>query len=178
MAAMIRAHLGDDSIEETRATPGGAALCRVYSKWKVFIDPRAPIIERLFNSAHELAEWYLKVVRGYDEDDAELVANYIAGAIVVPARAFRIARAEHGPDLGVLAGIFRTSETCIALREAEIDRLARAVVTKRKVYARGPDDFVWGTEEDVRRLAQRPGPGLAKCRLGDDPTRIRLDVAA
>lgn len=112
----------------------------------------------------------------YHGEDVEQLANAIAAGIIIPRRAFRRAIAVYGRDLVELAGAFGTSQTLTALREAEIDRLPRAVVTPETVRVRGPEEWVWPDERTVRAWARRPMPGVRKTVLTDAPRRVVVDA--
>lgn len=126
---------------------------------------------------HELAEWWLCTRAHYAGPDAERCADHIAAAILIPKAALHLAKHTMSEEFGDLAKVFRTSETCVALREAEVDSFPRAVITPQTIYALDTRSFSWGSESHLRRSARRPRPGLVKTRLGDDPRRVVLDVA-
>ena len=95
--------------------------------------------------------------------------------MIAPPAAFRAALRVHGRDFRALAGAFVASETTMALRDAELHRLARVVVAPN-LRVRGPESFVWPPERIIRVWALEGGPGLARTRLTDDPRRVVLDV--
>jgi predicted transcriptional regulator len=176
LAALVNTLLGEGSVEYASNMIGDGALVRFNDEWHIFIKRRLPIKRRSFAVAHELAEWWLRVKERYNGSDVETCANYIAAAIMSPRRAFRRAVRQHGHDFGQLAAAFRTTETHVALREAELDEMPRVVVAPSRVRTRGPEAWVWPEEATLRRWASRPAPGLRKVRLGDDPRRVVLDV--
>ena len=131
---------------------------------------------RSFAVAHELAEWWIRVREKYQGEDVEHAANYVAAAILSPRRAFRLALEQFGPDFAELAQAFRVTQTHVALREAELARLPRAVVSPALVRVRGPEEWVWPDESTLRRWARGRAPDVRKTRLTDDPRRVVLDA--
>lgn len=177
LARLVAAHLGSGAVEFAPATlRGDGALVRVYDDWRIYVRRGLSPERRAFAIAHELAEWWLRVREKYDGEDVEHCANYVAAAILSPRRAFRLAVEAYGRSFPELAHAFRVTETLIALREAEIDRRPRVVVSPALVRVRGPDGWVWPDESTLRRWARGPAPGLRKVRLTDDPKRIVLDA--
>jgi hypothetical protein len=156
--------------------PGDGALIRIHDSWRVYLRRGLPIERRAFALSHELAEWWLRVREHYVGEDIENAANGIAAAIMAPRRAFARSLREHGHDFAELAADFRTTETHVALREAELTRMPRAVISPRLVRVRGPEEWIWPEEAVLRRWARRPIPGVTKVRLTDDPKRVVLDV--
>jgi predicted transcriptional regulator len=176
LVALVTKHLGASALEYSQATPGDAALVRIYQDWRIYVRRGLTIERRAFAIAHELAEWWLRVRERYEGEDAEHCANYIAAAILSPRRAFRRALAAVGHDFGELADLFRVTETHAALREAELDGIPRAVVSPALVRLRGPESWVWPDEATVRRWTRRSPPQVRKTKLTDDPRRVVLDV--
>ena len=127
-----------------------------------------------FGLAHEVGHWAL-LRAGYVGDDEERHADYIAGALIAPRRAFLAALLELGPNLPALAERFRTTESLIALRRGEVTALPTALVRPGLVRVRSQLEFVWPSEAMIRRWAQgTPPKGLAKTRLTDDRRRVVL----
>ena len=176
LGQLVTQLLGEGAVEFTNATPGDAALVRVYDTWRIYVHRGLPLHRRTFGIAHELAEWWLRVRERYEGEDVEEAANYIAAAVLTPRRAFRRAISSVGRELPRLAAHFRTSETHAALREAEVDRLPRVVVSPALVRVRGPESWVWPDEATVRRWSRRAPPSVRKTRLTDDPRRDVLDA--
>jgi Zn-dependent peptidase ImmA (M78 family) len=179
LAQLVAAHLGNNAVEYSPIKlRGDGALVRIREDWRIYVRRGLSIERRSFAIAHELAEWWLRVREKYQGEDVEHAANYIAAAILSPRRAFRLALEQFGHDFSELAGAFRVTETHVALREAELARLPRAVVSPALVRVRGPEEWVWPEEEVVRRWARRAPHGLRKVRLSDDPRRVVLDAEA
>lgn len=143
--------------------------------WAILARSALPDHRLRFVVCHELAEWWMSTRERYQGDDAEAAANYIAAALIAPPTAFRAALRHHGRDFRALAAAFVASETTMALRDAELHRLARVVVAPN-LRVRGPESFVWPPERIIRVWALEGGPGLARTRLTDDPRRVVLDV--
>lgn len=135
-----------------------------------------------FAVAHELAEWALARLAGFDGEhvERERAANYLGAAIVAPADTVRRAHAHFGEKLRTIARTFALSQTSTTLRLAEVQQEERAVVTKSgNVLVRTQGCFPWADVPivDVARGAGR-WRGLAKARLrgGIDEGRIALRV--
>lgn len=156
--------------------PGDGALIRIHDSWRIYLRRGLPIERRAFTIAHEIAEWWLRVRERYQGADVEQAADYIGAAIMTPRRAFARALSAHGRDFRELATDFGTSQTLVALRDAELAHVPRAVVTPALVRVRGPEAWVWPDETVLRRWARGGAPGLRKVRLTDDPRRVVLDV--
>lgn len=82
-------------------------------------DPRR--VQR--DVAHELGHWAL---RRAGEDDSERGADYVAGALLMPRRAFRCALIASGWDLAALARIYAAPWPWLAAR---VPQVADAVAT-------------------------------------------------
>lgn len=173
---LVVAHLGPNAVEYALLRNGDGALVRIYDDWRIYVRRGLSPERRAFAIAHELAEWWLRVRERYEAADVEDVANYVAAAVLTPRRAFRLALDEYGSNFGELAATFRITETHAALREAEIVRLPRAVISPALVRVRGPEEWAWPDEPTLRHWARSSVPGLRKVRLTDDPRRVVLDV--
>lgn len=177
LVRLVAAHLGAGAIETAPVRlPGDGALVRVHEDWRIYVRRGLSPERRSFAIAHELAEWWLRVRERYDGSNVEEAANYVAAAILSPRRAFRLAREHLGPDFAALAKTFRVTETHVALREAELAQMPRAVVSPALVRLRGPQEWVWPDETVVRRWARGTVRGVRKVRLTDDPRRVVLDA--
>lgn len=177
LAPLAIALLGEGAVEYAPVRlPGDAALVRVHDTWRVYVRRGLPIERRAFAVAHELAEWWFRVRERYQGEDVEEAANYVAAAMISPRRAFRRAVRDHGRDLSALAHAFRTTQTHVALREAELDDLPRAVIAPTSVRVRGPEEWVWPDASTLRRWAKGRAPGLRKVHLTDAPKRVVLDA--
>jgi hypothetical protein len=135
-----------------------------------------------FAVAHELAEWALAYLArfGGGHVERERAANYVGAAIVAPASAVRRAHAHWGERLRTIAKAFALSQTCAALRLAEVRRDERAIITRSgHVLLRSQGAFPWGDVPVIRvaRGVER-WRGLTKARLrgGIDEGRIALRV--
>lgn len=177
LAPLVTSLLGAGAVEYAPTSlPGDAALVRVHDTWRIYVKRKLPIERRAFAIAHEIAEWWLRVRENYDGEDVEHAANYVGAAIMAPRRAFARSLRAHGHDFAELAADFRTTETHIALREAELAHIPRAVVSPALVRVRGPESWIWPDEATVRRWARAGAPGITKVRLSDDPRRVVLDA--
>jgi len=178
LAALVTAHLGRGSVEYSNAVRGDGALVRIRDDWRIYVRRSLPAHRRAFVVAHELAEWWLRVRERYFGEDVEKAANYVAAAILTPRRAVRLARRELGSNLVRLAEEFGTTETHMALREAEVENLPRVVMTPSFFWVRGPEARAWPDEATLRRWARVVAPNVRKTKLTDDPRRTVLDIEA
>lgn len=176
LGVLVRSLLGEDSVAYTSGLRGDGALARIGATWRIYVRRGLTVERRAFAISHELAEWWLRVRERYQGEDVEQAANYIAAAIMSPRRAFHRALATYGHDFVELAATFRTTETHVALREAELTHLPRAVVSPALVRVRGPEEWVWPSESTLRSWARGVTPGLRKVKLTDDPRRVVIDV--
>lgn len=186
-AQMILTHAGEDGddapdigklartvgpVVYARALRGHAEVARVGQEWRIYVRRGLPPAYRRFAIAHEIAEFWLLRERHLG-DRIEHDANYVAAAMLTPRRAFLRAIRE-GLDRVALADEFGITQSHAVLREAELSGRPRALVTPQKVYLRGEGQW---DESDARRQARKPGPGVCKTSLTDDPRRVVLDPA-
>ncbi len=177
LGRLVVALMGSGAVEyASMRAPGDGALVRTHDSWRIYLRRGLSDERCAFALCHELAEWWLRVRERYEGEDVERAANGIAAAIMAPRRAFVRSLRAHGHDFAELAADFRTTETHVALREAELARMPRAVVSPAFVRVRGPEEWVWPDETVLRCWARSVAPGLKKVRLTDDPRRIVLDV--
>lgn len=115
---------------------------------------------------HELGHW-----AGLGQDE-EAAANYVGAALQMPRRAFLRALAERPDAWHELGPLFGATSTSAAIRAAELEDRALAVVTPGRVYPH----LIHLPEPEIRRLARDGAPGLARTRLEDDPRRIVLEA--
>ena len=151
-------------------------LCRIEWKWTVFVSDVLPPEEVRFVVGHELAEHYLKT-RGIDLAglDKEAFCDQVSANIVAPPEQFREAVREHGLRLAPLARDFAVTQTCVALRFAEVVGITVGVDTPDGPRLRGPAHDKIRSAADVRRLAQARRPyGVHKVRLTDQWGRVAV----
>lgn len=175
LAQLVTELLGPGSVEQVTNLRTDGELVRIRDQWRIYLKRGLALERRAFALSHEIGEWWFRVRERYEGADVEHAANYVAAAIMSPRRAFRRAVAEHGRGFSGLAAAFRTSETQVALRDAELSGTPRAVVTPALVRVRGPEGWVWPSEQTLRRWARGSTPGVLKVRLADDPKRVVLD---
>lgn len=174
-ARLARALLGPAAIlRGPRPLHGPAALVRVGQDWRIILARGLPPLEAAFAVGHELGHWLLRRHGCLPDNDEERHADYLAGALLAPRRAFLAARRALGEDLPRLAHALRMTETGAALRLGEVTGLPLAVVAPRRVRVRGDESWVWPDEETLRRWAGRRIPGLLRARLRDDPRRVMM----
>lgn len=170
MRKIAEAHLGPGCVR-IRRTPLGPA--NTWDHRQIWIHPRLSRAFRRFVIAHELAELRLREL-DYRESDVERVADALAGALVAPRRAYQRRLREHGEDLPRLAKAFCASQTCIALRHAEVTGAAVAVLSRTRAYVRDGDSFRWPHEERLRAMLSSLPPRVRRVDLTDSRKRLAL----
>jgi Zn-dependent peptidase ImmA (M78 family) len=128
-----------------------------------------------FFVGHELGHIVLEEL-GYRENDLETVCDQFGAAVMAPIPAVSAMLRIFGRDHEAIADEVCSTQTWAALRVAECLRIPRAIVTPHRVYARGPEEFVWGPEDELRKLARGNRPGVMRARLTDDPRRVLIDI--
>ena len=155
-----------------RGAWGHGCLVRLSGQWQVWLAPGLPAQHKAFAIAHELAEW---AFRDSGIDELEPLCDATAGAILAPRKAFASVTG-HAPDFAALAKMFRTTESCVALRFGEVVGHPLALVSPRLVRVRG-EDWCWPDEQGIRRLVSRPNKNVRVVSLSDDRER-RVILAA
>lgn len=163
---LARRILGREAIVLVRGLAPRALLAEVDepSGWVVRVRRGLPLPIEEWSIGHELAH-----LAGVVDERA---ADYIGAAIQMRRAPFLVAMAEHGEAWHELAERFGTTSTSAALRAAELEQRALAVVTPQRVYAR----HIHAAPEEVRALARHGGPGIRRARLEDAPKRIVLEA--
>jgi hypothetical protein len=178
VSKMATALLGRGAV---RLVPGmrGAAYLKRSQKggWYIVVNPDMPDVR--FNLAHELAEWALVCVANFrgTELERERAANYVAAAILAPARAVLHTYVEVGERYKKIADRFGLSQTSAVLRLAEVRGDDRAIVTRSgNVLVRTQGAFPWAEVPVVEVARGRPWTGLSSTRLrgGIDEGRVAL----
>lgn len=171
--ALVQALLGAGSLfsVHARSLPGDGSLAIVNGQPRIYIRTGLTHERKRWAICHELAEWWLWR-EGVRDSRIENVADGIAAGLLAPRRAF-LAALRDGSGSPELAQRFGTTESCAVLRLGEVTGHPLALVAPNRVRVRG-DEFVWGDEDQVRRLAKCSSPGFARSRLTDDRRRIAL----
>lgn len=174
--ALATGLLGPGAVEIVRGRLSTrAALARVGDQWRVYLRAGLDPLDARWCVAHELAEYVLARL-DYRGEDVERVADRLAAAMLVPARLVRALawrRLDAVPLLAERAGVTCTSA---ALRMGEAAQVPLVVVAPTHVHARGPESWAWPSEAELRKLARRGAPGVARAKLDDDPRRVALVV--
>lgn len=173
---LARLLLGADAIERGAALVGEPA--RVFSlrgQRRIAISRKLSTEYAQFYIGHELGHIVCDELR-YRDDDIEMVCDMFGAAVMAPMPAVRALLRAFGRDHEAIADEVCATQTWAALRIAECLGIPRAVLTPARVYARGPEDFVWGPERELRKLARVERPGIRKAKLTDDPRRLVIDV--
>lgn len=175
---MATALLGRGAV---RLVPGmrGAAYLKQSrdGAWYIVANPDMPDVR--FNLALELAELSLVCVANFrgTELERERSANYVAAAILAPARAVLHTYVEVGERYKKIADRFGLSQTSAVLRLAEVRGDDRAIVTRSgNVLVRTQGAFPWAEVPVVEVARGRPWAGLSSTKLrgGIDEGRIAL----
>ncbi len=175
---LARALLGPCAIERGSSIIGvPAKTFMVNGQRRIAVSRRVPLEYAFFYAGHELGHLVLEE-QGYRGADIEAVCDTFGAAVTAPMPAVRAMLRVFGRDHEAIAAEVGTTQTHAALRVAECLGIPRAIITPARLYVRGPDSFVWGSEDELRRLARARGvrPGLTKAKLTDDPRRVVLDV--
>lgn len=166
------AWLGSDAIERPANMVTPSATFVIRGQRRIAVRRSVPAEYAYFFAGHELGHLLL-AEEGYQGEDEEQCANALGAALLAPLPAVRRMLRAFGRDHVAMAEECTSTQTWAALRIAEALGIPRAVITPARVYVRGPEEFVWGTERDLRQRAKgRAGPGITKVRLRDDPKRV------
>jgi hypothetical protein len=143
-----------------------AALVRVGSTWRIYVRADLSDADRRFAALHELAHWSLGL------SASETDCDRLAGALLVPRRAFEIRVRSEGAQVRKLAQQFSTTEACTWLRLGEVSATPIALVSPSTVRIRG-SAFSWPAPAQLRELTSQPHvPGLRKAVLRDPLHRV------
>jgi len=174
--ALVRALLGPGALfsVHARSLPGDGSLAVVNGQPRIYIRQGLSPIRRRWVICHELAEWWLWQ-SGVRDEQIEGVADAVAAAVLAPRRAVRAALKSAGPSYTGLAEHFGTTESCIAMRLAEVTGRPMALVAPAKVRVRG-EDYAWPEEGQIRSLRWTRRAGLERMKLHDDRRRVVLSA--
>jgi hypothetical protein len=135
----------------------------------------APLIAIRARLPLEIGEWTigheLGHLAGLDAEE-ERACDYVGAAIQMRRRPFLRALHEHRDAWHELAERFETTSTSAALRAAELEERALAVITPARVYPRA----IYLPDHEIRRIARVGGPGIVRARLVDDRRRIVVEA--
>lgn len=141
----------------------------------VFLPGPPPTIRTRSGLPRAIEEW----TRGHElghmfgiEAWHERECDYVGAALQMRRRPFLRALAQHGDAWHVLARLFGVTSTSAALRAAELEGRALAVVTPQRVYPRA----IYLPDRAIRTLALHGGPGIVRAPLEDDRKRIVLEA--
>lgn len=150
-----------------------AETCMVHGTWRIFVR-RGLATDRLAHVVgHELGHIVLGAT-GETGDELERLCDAIGAAIVAPRPAFRAAIRDEDGDVHRLAERYRITPSCSTMRIGECTGEPVALVTPGLVRVRGPEEFVWGDEGTLRRLARTGAPGLRRVQLVEGRGRTAL----
>lgn len=155
-----------------------AALLWEYDRPMILVRPGLQPCRLAWSIAHELGEYILHRA-AYREPDAELVANGLAAALVMPRAHFARAYGSAGFDLEQLADGFCVPQSAAALRVGEVCDVPVALVTPTRVHRRDPleqlpDD---ATLYLLARATRLPGE-FRRCEVTDARRVVAVSVAA
>lgn len=173
---LARKLLGANAIERGTALVGvPAKTFSVHGERRIAVSRKLSVPYAQFFVGHELGHIVLDEI-AYTESDIERVCDAFGAAVMAPLPAVRLLLRAFGRDHEAIADEVCSTQTWAALRIAEFLRIPRAIITPQRVYARGPEEFEWGPEDELRRLVRVERPGVVKSKLTDDPRRIVIDV--
>lgn len=173
---LARLLLGPDAIERGTSIVGAhAKVFTLRGTKRIAVNRKLSIEYAQFAVGHELGHVVLDEL-GYRDDDLEQACDTFGAAVMAPIPAVRAMLRAFGRDHEAIAEEVCSTQTWAALRVAECLGIPRAVLTPARVYARGPEAFVWGSERELRQLARGERPGVRKVRLTDDPRRVVIDA--
>lgn len=173
---LARLLLGPEAIERGAALVGEPArLFSLRGQRRIAISRKLPVEYAQFYVGHELGHIVCDEL-GYRDEDVERVCDAFGAAVMAPMPAVRAMLRAFGRDHEAIAEEVCATQTWAALRIAECLGIPRAVLTPTRIYARGPEGFVWGPESEVRKLSRGELPGVRKAKLTDDPRRMVIDV--
>ncbi len=175
---LARRLLGPGAIERGTAIAGlPAKLFTVRGERRIAVSRKLAPEYAFFFAGHELGHVVFDEL-GYREADIEAACDMFGAAVMAPMPAVSAMLRAFGRDHEAIAAEIGSTQTHAALRVAECLGIPRAIITPARVYARGPEDFVWGPEDELRRIARARvvRPGVTKAKLTDDPRRVVIDV--
>lgn len=170
---LARAWLGPGTLERVANLTTPAKTYRVGGRDRIAVRSSVPIEYAAFFVGHELAHLLLRRA-GYIGDDEEACADYLSAAVMMPREFVLAIDRSDGFAPRIVAELVGCTETAYALRYGEVKRVPLAAVSPGAVRVRGPEAFIWPEERTIRSWAQKPGPGLARVRLTDQPRRVAL----
>lgn len=173
---IARLELGADAIVRGTAIAGEIATTFMFQgRRRIAINRKFPVETQQHAVGHELGHARFDAL-GFRDENIEELCDLYGAALMAPAPAVRAMLRAFGRDHAAIADEIVSTQTLAALRIAEVLGIPRAVVTPARIYARGPEEFVWGPEDELRRLARRTRPGIVRAKLTDDPRRVVIDV--
>lgn len=152
----------------SRGLPPEVSLCKVHGQRRIYVRGELSPKRLAWALLHETAEAVLEA-HGYDQVDAELVANRLAASLGAPLPFAERACTVRGPRWQQLSLDFGATQSCAALRYGEVTGNGVALVTPREVRYRG-DWF--GDEPSEEALRRGRARNVVKARLRDDPSRF------
>lgn len=157
---------GDCIIESPRAQTEGE-IARYKDREWIVLAPRLPTKRAHFAVARMLARLAIRAAGVVADERA------VAAFLVAPPPAFRAKLFAIGLDLPRLADSFAVTETCAAIRVAEVGGDDGLVITPERVY-RPSAGLAWVDDGAARGLASRASRSLRKVAIRDEPGRVAL----
>lgn len=150
-----------------------ASTYHVNGRPRFAVRKTVPKDEAQFYLAHELAHDLIGTKHCHG-DALEDACDYLGACLMAPRAAVLALYRAFGWDLAEIADEVLATQTWAALRLGETLRAPLAAISPALVRVRGPEEWVWPSEPEIRRMASRPGPGLTKIRVTDRPRRAVL----
>lgn len=170
---LVRAWLGVRVERPANMAGATGRTFRVDGRDRIAVRAGLPVEYAHFAAAHELAHVVMRRAGDPEHADDER-ANYLGAALLMPRAAVRAVHRAEGLAPRALAEAIVATQTAAALRFGEVLGAPLAAVSPGAVRVRGPSGWVWPDEPTIRRWATRPGPGVARVRLTDQPRRVAL----
>lgn len=173
---LARLFLGKGALDRGTTIAGERATTyKVNGQRRIAVNRKIPIEYAQHAVGHELGHAIFDEL-GHRDENIETMCDLFGAAVMAPIPAVRALLRAFGRDHAAIAEEVVSTQTWAALRVAEVLGIPRAIITPARVYARGPEEFVWGPEDSLRRLARVERPGIRRARLTDDPKRVVIDV--
>jgi hypothetical protein len=122
---------------------------------------------------HEMG--HLLLGRKHDSDpDLEAACDYLGACLMAPRPAVLALHRAHGWKLREIAEEVCATQTWAALRLGEALGIPLAAISPVAVRVRGPEEWAWPSEPEIRQLARRQRPGLKKVAITDQRARCAI----
>ena len=157
-----------------------AVLARVNRRRRIYIRNDVGPLAFGFLIAHELSHGIFddEGIHFVTEAEEEVACDALAGALIVPRRAFASASRAFGGNVEQMAVQFRTTESLCLLRMGEVTGRPLALVRPGLIRTRG--DAPMPSHDDLARWARGRAPAgwVRSSRVDGERARVSLVKAA